>query len=62
MKFKTRKAIAKRFKLTKKGKVISRAAHQDHFNARESGNVTRRKRLDKQIMSSIAKAIKRQIN
>lgn len=61
MKTKTRKAIAKRFRITKRGKVMARAAGQDHFNARESGNVTRRKRLDKKITSRFATTIKKQL-
>ena len=43
-KLKTHQSIAKRFKITKKGKVIKKMAGQDHFNARESSNVTRKKR------------------
>jgi large subunit ribosomal protein L35 len=43
-KLKTHQSIAKRFKVTKTGKVIKKLAGQDHFNARESGNVTRKKR------------------
>jgi len=46
MKLKTPKSIAKRFKVTKRGKVLIRKGGQDHFNARESGNVTRGKRRD----------------
>ena len=61
MKIKTRKAIAKRFKITKKGKVVARTANQDHFNSRESGNKTRQKRVDKQIVTGVKKAIKRQL-
>ncbi len=61
MKIKTRKAIAKRFKITKKGTVVARTANQDHFNSRESGNKTRAKRIDKQITSGIKKSIKRQL-
>jgi large subunit ribosomal protein L35 len=61
MKIKTRKAIAKRFKVTKKGKIIARTANQDHFNSRESGNITRKKRRDKKITSGIRKSIKRQL-
>ncbi|MCK4800235.1 50S ribosomal protein L35 [Candidatus Parcubacteria bacterium] len=61
MKIKTRKAITKRFKVTKKGKVIARTANQDHFNSRESGNTTRQKRSDKQITSGVKKSIKRQL-
>ena len=61
MKIKTRKAVAKRFKITKKGKVVARTANQDHFNSKESGNKTRQKRADKQITSGIKKSIKRQL-
>ncbi|MDO8505161.1 MAG: 50S ribosomal protein L35 [bacterium] len=46
MKLKTNKALSKRFKITKKGKVLIRKGGQGHFNARESGNVTRTKRRD----------------
>jgi len=48
-KIKTIKKIAKRFKLTKNGKVIQRKCGQDHFNSRESGKTTRNKRRDIQI-------------
>ena len=61
MKIKTRKAVSKRFKITKKGKVIARTAGQDHFNARESSNITRAKRNDKKITSGIRKSIKKQL-
>ncbi|OGH88269.1 MAG: 50S ribosomal protein L35 [Candidatus Magasanikbacteria bacterium RIFOXYC2_FULL_42_28] len=43
-KMKTRKAIAKRFKVTKTGKIKKRVTGQDHFNARETGKVRRHKR------------------
>jgi ribosomal protein L35 len=46
MKVKTHKATMKRFHITAKGKFLKRMAGQDHFNARESGVVTRRKRRD----------------
>lgn len=61
MKIKTKKAVAKRFKVTKNGKLVARTANQDHFNSRESGNKTRQKRSDKQISSGIKKSIKRQL-
>ena len=61
MKIKTRKSVAKRFKVIKNGKVIARTANQDHFNSKESGNTTRQKRSDKQITSGIKKSIKRQL-
>ncbi|MBN1326241.1 50S ribosomal protein L35 [Candidatus Falkowbacteria bacterium] len=41
---KTHKSIVKRYKVTKTGKVMKRKAGQGHFNARESGNITRMKR------------------
>lgn len=61
MTIKTKRAVAKRFKVTKSGKVIARTTGQDHFNSAESGNVTRAKRNDKEITSGIKKAIKRQL-
>lgn len=45
-KLKTHKALAKRVKVTKNGKVLKRKAGQDHFNSRESGKVRRNKRRD----------------
>lgn len=43
-KLKTRKAVSKRIKITKKKKVLRRDVGQDHFNARETGKTTRIKR------------------
>jgi len=45
-KMKTHKATAKRFKITKTGKIEKRTAGQGHFNSRETGNVKRNKRSD----------------
>lgn len=61
MKIKTKRAVAKRFKLSKTGKVIARTANQDHFNSTDTGAQTRAKRSDKQITSGIKKAIKRRL-
>jgi len=61
MKIKTKRAVAKRFKLTKNGKVIARTTGQDHFNSTDTGAQTRQKRSDKQINSGIKKAIRRQL-
>jgi large subunit ribosomal protein L35 len=61
MKIKTKRAVAKRFKLTKTGKVIARTAGQDHFNSTDTGAQTRAKRTDKQISSKLKKSIKRQL-
>lgn len=56
-KLKTHQATAKRFKITGKKKMIQRSAGQDHFNARESGNITRRKRRDKNLHKSNVRSI-----
>jgi ribosomal protein L35 len=56
---KTHNAIAKRFKVTRRGKVLKRTAGQDHFNSRESGKVTRLKRRDRQLSESFTKTVKK---
>ena len=58
-KIKTKQAIAKRFKITKSGKVLKRTGGQNHFNARESGRVGRNKKRDMQIDKVNQKNIKR---
>lgn len=58
MALKTHKALAKRVKITRTGKVIKRKAGQDHFNSRESGNTTRNKRTDLQMSATVEKTIK----
>lgn len=57
-KIKTHKATAKRFRITKNNKIIRRRAGQDHFNARESGVITRKKRRDVLAAKSDRKNIK----
>lgn len=59
MKVKTHKATAKRFRVTGKGKLMKRTAGQGHFNSRESGVVTRRKRRDVAIAKVNVKAIRK---
>ncbi len=61
---KTHKAVSERFKVTKskKAKVIKRAAGQDHFNSRDTGKVTRKKRRDRQMAKPMVKALKTMIN
>lgn len=60
-KLKTRKAISKRFKITKKKKVLKRTGGQDHFNSRESGKVKRNKRKPSQLGKSLNRNVKEQI-
>ncbi len=57
-KLKTHKATAKRFRITKTKKIKQRKAGQDHFNAKESGNIKRMKRRDITTHKSIEKTIK----
>lgn len=57
-KIKTHKATAKRFIITKTKKIKHRKAGQDHFNGREAGNVTRRKRRDVNAHKSNVKTIR----
>ncbi len=58
MKLKTHKTVAKRIKITASGKLIKRKAGQDHFNSRESGNVTRNKRRDLDVSKRYVRNIK----
>jgi len=58
MKLKTHKAMAKRFRVTKSGKIMKKANGQDHFNSREPGSVTRSKRRLKSVFKTSQKTIK----
>jgi len=58
-KLKTRKAVAKRIRTTKNGKLKIRAGAQDHFNARETGKKKRNKRRDNDLAEVNHKNIKR---
>lgn len=46
MKLKTTKAMNKRFRITKRGKIEKRTQGQAHFNIRETGQQGRNKRSD----------------
>ncbi len=54
-KLKTRKSVAKRFKVTAKKKLLARDVGQDHFNSKEPGKITRRKRKEIVIFKTDAK-------
>ncbi len=56
---KTHKAMTKRYKVTKSGKILKRKTGQAHFNSRESGNTTRNKRRDQEQHPAFAKTIKK---
>ena len=57
-KLKTNKTVAKRFRVTKSGKVMKRYCGQDHFNARNPGKITRKKKRDTQMSKAFSKTIK----
>ena len=57
-KAKTVKAFVKRFLVTKKGNVIKRYCGQDHFNARNPGKITRKKRRDTLLSPTLCKTVK----
>lgn len=56
-KLKTHKTVSKRFRITKAKKVLMRAGGQDHFNARNPGKITRKKRRDKTLSKSFHKTV-----
>ncbi|OGL73958.1 hypothetical protein A3E39_01990 [Candidatus Uhrbacteria bacterium RIFCSPHIGHO2_12_FULL_60_25] len=58
MKQKTRKTVSKRFRITATGKVLRRHGGQDHFNARNRGKITRKKRRDETMSGAYTKSIK----
>ncbi|MBI3671182.1 50S ribosomal protein L35 [Candidatus Azambacteria bacterium] len=60
-KTKTRKSITKRMKLTRNKKLVRRAAGQDHFNARATGNQTRKKHATKNLHARDVKKLIKQI-
>ncbi len=56
---KTRKALAKRFKITKNGKVLRKIGGQNHYRAKKTGKQIRRKRGWIALTPSIAKKIRK---
>ncbi|MDX1607960.1 MAG: 50S ribosomal protein L35 [Candidatus Spechtbacterales bacterium] len=58
-KLKTKKAAAKRFKVTANGKIMRRVSGQSHFNSKMSGKKRRNKRKWVEVSKSELKAIKR---
>jgi len=54
---KTNKSVAKRFKITKTGKVLYRSGPKNHFRAKKSSNVIRNSRSKKELARPDAKKI-----
>ncbi len=59
MKLKTKKLFRKRVKITGRKKIMIRRGGQDHFNARESGKISKNKRRDQQLSTANKKAVKK---
>ncbi|MEK7542287.1 MAG: 50S ribosomal protein L35 [Patescibacteria group bacterium] len=59
---KTRKAITKRFRITKTGKILRRRTGQDHYLAKRSSKKRRSLRQWIALAPSEAKAIRRLLN
>ncbi|TAK03245.1 50S ribosomal protein L35 [Patescibacteria group bacterium] len=57
MKLKTHKSLSKRVWRTKTGKVMKRFCGQGHFNSRDTGKMTRKKRRDTELSGVNHKAI-----
>ncbi|MBP9869204.1 50S ribosomal protein L35 [Patescibacteria group bacterium] len=55
---KTHKAISKRIRVTKTGKLLKLHGGQGHFNARNPGKITRKKRRDQSVAAVYAKNLK----
>ncbi len=56
-KMKTRKSVRKRVRVTAQRKIMRRDIGQGHFNSRESGKITRRKRSDEVVFKTDAENI-----
>ena len=59
MKEKTRKALAKRFKVTKSGKVLRRVVGQDHLLSKKSSDKKRSLKKMVEMSAPEAKKIKK---
>jgi large subunit ribosomal protein L35 len=60
-KFKTRKSVSKRFKITKTGKVMRRGAQNRHLKANRSKRNIRRSKVPKVMTGRMAIKIKKML-
>ena len=58
----TRKAIIKRFKITKNGKILRRVAGQNHYRSKKSGEWKRKARKWVLLSKGEAKRLKKFIS
>lgn len=61
LKLKTRKIVAKRFKITGAGKILRRTQNMRHLRRRKSAKQIRRYRLYHEVTGKLAKQIKRML-
>ena len=60
-KLKTRKSVAKRFKVTSTGKVTRRGAQNRHLAANKSKSAKRRSKVTKEVTNAMSKKIKKML-
>jgi len=60
-KFKPRNSVAKRFKITKSGKVMRRTGQHRHLSSQSSNRSDRRSKVPKQMIGKMAKKIKKML-
>ena len=59
---KTKKALVKRFKITKNGKILRRLTGQNHYRSKKTGEQRRKSRKWVPLAKSETKRIKRYLN
>jgi len=60
-KLKTKKALVKKIKVTKKKKVIRRSTGQNHYNSKDTGKEGRAKKQDLRLFKADEKNVLRAI-
>jgi len=56
-KIKTKKALVKKIKVTKKKKVFRRFTNQNHFNSKDTGKTGRNKKKDRRLFKADEKNV-----
>ena len=56
-KIKTKKALVKKIKVTKKRKVFRRFTNQNHFNSKDTGKTGRNKKRDRRLFKADEKNV-----
>jgi ribosomal protein L35 len=59
---KTRKALVKRFKITKNGKILRRATGQNHYRAKKTGEKKRKGRKWVPLAKAQAQRLKKYLS